>query len=129
MPIRIKNWHSINNIIKSNNRYKMISNGKFIFIDILAYLSQGTSLDEFLKSFDIEKTKAFFPHKVTQNMLKYLNENPNLTQHKGNITEILRNSKIPHNDWFSNDMTNQKIEITDYLKIQNNYQESVNYNL
>ncbi len=30
----------INNIIKSNNRYKMISNGKFIFKDILAYLSQ-----------------------------------------------------------------------------------------
>ena len=46
----------INNVIKSNNRYKMISNGKFIFKDILAYLSQGTSLDEFLKSFDTEKT-------------------------------------------------------------------------
>ena len=40
----------INNVIKCNNRYKMIS--KFIFKDILAYLSQGTSVDEFLKSFD-----------------------------------------------------------------------------
>jgi G:T-mismatch repair DNA endonuclease (very short patch repair protein) len=111
----------INNIIKSNNRYKMISNGKFIFKDILAYLSQGTSLDEFLKSFDTEKTKAFFPHKVTQNMFKYFKENPSLMQHKGNAIEILRNSKIPHKDWFANDMTNQKIEITDYLKIQDNY--------
>ena len=45
-----------------------------IFKDILAYLSQGTSLDEFLKSFDTEKTKALFPHKVTQNISKYLKE-------------------------------------------------------
>ena len=112
----------INNLIKSNNRYKMISNGKFIFKDILAYLSQGTSLDEFLKSFDTEKTKALFPHKVTQNISKYLKENHTLTQHKGNVIELLQNSNIPHKDWFSNDMTNENIEITDYLKIQNNYQ-------
>ena len=111
----------INNVIKSNNRYKMISNRKFIFKDILVYLSQGTSLDEFLKSFDTEKTKAFFPHKVTQNISKYLKENNTLVQHKGNAIELLRNSKIPHKDWFANDMTNQKIELTEYLKIQNNY--------
>ena len=55
-------------------------------------------------------------------MTKYLKENPALTQHKGNVIELLRYSKIPHKDWFSNDMTNQKIEITEYLKIQNNYQ-------
>ena len=59
---------------------------------------------------------------MTQNISKYLKENPTLTQHKGNNTELLQNSKIPLKDWFSNDMTNQKIEITDYLKIQNNYQ-------
>ena len=112
----------INNVIKSNNRYKMISNGKFILKDILAYLSQGTSLDEFLKSFDTQKTKALIPHKVTQNISKYLKENPTLAQHKGNVIELLRNSKIPHKDWVSNDMTNQKIEISNYLKIQNNYQ-------
>ncbi len=52
-------------------------------------------------------------------MLKYLKENPSLTQHKGDIIEILSSSKIPHKDWFSNDMTNHMIEIT---KIQNNYQ-------
>jgi hypothetical protein len=86
-----------------------------------SYLPQGTSLKEFLKSFDTEKTKAFFPHKVTQNISKYLKENNALVQrHKGNVIELLRNSKIPHKDWFSNDMTNQKIEITDYLKIKNN---------
>jgi hypothetical protein len=34
----------INNIFKCNNKYKMISNGKFIFKDIIAYLSPGTSL-------------------------------------------------------------------------------------
>jgi hypothetical protein len=37
----------VNNIIKCNNRYKMISNGKFVFKDILGYLAQGTSLKSF----------------------------------------------------------------------------------
>ncbi len=59
---------------------------------------------------------------MTQNISKYLKENPTLAQHKGNVIELLRKSKIPHKDWFSNDMTNQKIQMTDYLKIQNNYQ-------
>jgi G:T-mismatch repair DNA endonuclease (very short patch repair protein) len=36
----------INNIIKCNNKYKMISNGKFIFKVIIAYLSSGTSLEK-----------------------------------------------------------------------------------
>jgi hypothetical protein len=67
-----------------------------LFEDISAYLSQ---LDEFLKSFDAEETKAFFPHKE---ILPYLT----------------RNSKIPHKDWFSNDMSNQNMEFTDYLKMQ-----------
>ena len=36
----------INNIIKCNNKYKMISNSKFIFKDIIAYLSPGTTLEK-----------------------------------------------------------------------------------
>jgi G:T-mismatch repair DNA endonuclease (very short patch repair protein) len=35
----------VSDIIKVNNRYRMISNGKFIFKDILSFLSPNTSLE------------------------------------------------------------------------------------
>jgi hypothetical protein len=54
----------INNIIKCNTKYKMISNGKFIFKDIIAYLSPGTSLEKFLRAFDTECPKGVFPHRA-----------------------------------------------------------------
>ena len=62
----------INNIIKCNNKYKMISNGKFIFKDIIAYLSPGTSLGKYLRAFVTECPKGVFPHRVTQNLDQYL---------------------------------------------------------
>jgi hypothetical protein len=53
-------------------------------------------------------------------MLKYLKETPSRMQHKGNYIEIFRNSKIPHKVWFAIDLTNQNMEITNYLKIHDN---------
>ncbi|CAF3781358.1 unnamed protein product [Rotaria socialis] len=68
----------IDNIIKCNNKYKMISNGKFIFKDIIAYLSPGTSLEKYLRAFDTECPKGVFPHRVTQNLDLYFKEHPDL---------------------------------------------------
>jgi hypothetical protein len=42
-------------IIKCNNKYRMISNGSFAFKDILA---PNTSLDKFLKAFDTGSRKT-----------------------------------------------------------------------
>jgi hypothetical protein len=39
-------------IIKQNNCYRMISNGKFSFKDIIAFVSPNTSLEQFLKAFN-----------------------------------------------------------------------------
>ena len=46
----------------------MISNGKFIFKDIIAYLSPGTSLEKYLRAFDTECPKGV----SNQNLDEYL---------------------------------------------------------
>jgi hypothetical protein len=53
----------------------MISNGKFIFKDIIAF---GTSLEKYLRAFDTECPKGVFPHRVTQNLDQYLKEHTHL---------------------------------------------------
>lgn len=94
----------LNDIIKCNNKYKMISNGSFSFKDIQSYLAPGTSLDKFLNAFDTELTKAVFPHKITQNINKYVKEYPNLSSYAGNVIDLLKNSSIPRKKWFDNDL-------------------------
>jgi hypothetical protein len=60
--------NEITGIIKQNNSYKMISNGKFSFKDIMAFLGPGTSYDSFLKAFDTTIPKGAFCHQLTQNL-------------------------------------------------------------
>jgi hypothetical protein len=111
----------INNIIKCNNKYKMISNGKFIFKDIIAYLSPGTSLEKYLRAFDTECPKGVFPHRVTQNVEQYLKEHPDLKFDKNNIIKLLKKSSIPEKKWFYNDLNKTKVSDCDYFKIKSNY--------
>ena len=87
-----------NDIIKCNNKYKMISNGSFMFKDIIAYLPPGTSFDGFLKTFDTHEAKGVFPHRVTQNLSKFKDEYE--LQKYTNVMDMLRSSKIPAEKWF-----------------------------
>ena len=48
--------------IKKNNAYSCISTHQFKFLDIINYLAVGTSYASFLKAFDIEEAKGFFPY-------------------------------------------------------------------
>jgi hypothetical protein len=82
----------------------MISNGSFVFKDIQSYLSPFTSLDQFLKAFDTEVTKAVFPHKITQDINKYVKDYPNLSIYTDNVIELLKHSSIPSKDWFQNEL-------------------------
>jgi G:T-mismatch repair DNA endonuclease (very short patch repair protein) len=112
----------INNIIKCNNKYKMISNGEFIFKDIVVYLSPGTSLEKYLRAFDSECPKGVFPHRVTQKLDQYLKENPDLKFEKRNIIELLKKSSIPEKKWFYNDLTRSNVSNCNYSKIKSNYE-------
>ena len=49
-------------IIKDGNRYKVIKTKTFTFLDQMAYCAAGTSLDKFIKAYDIEENKGYFPY-------------------------------------------------------------------
>ena len=49
-------------IVKKGSAYYMISNGKFRFLDLSAYLAPGVSYSKFLAIYNIEELKSFFPY-------------------------------------------------------------------
>ena len=57
-------------IIKKNNGYLCISTPLYKFLDAANYLSVGTSYDAFLKSYDTEQNKSFFPYEWLDDIKK-----------------------------------------------------------
>ena len=57
-----KEEHDNSYVIKRNNAYLSISNSKFKFIDILQFLAPGCNYEKFLKAYNTEETKGFFPY-------------------------------------------------------------------
>ena len=124
------NGIEVKGIIKQNNRYRMIANGKFIFKDVMNYLAPGYSLDKFLKAFDTSIPKGIFCHKVTQNLDLFIKHNPGL---QGlSVIDVLKKSPIPAKNWFYNVLKAKPICNTDYedikLKYSNIYELLVDYN-
>ena len=61
LPYLIKH-HSVKFSMKKNNNH-MLHKTKFLkFLDITNYLAPGFSYDQFLKAFEREQTKGFFPY-------------------------------------------------------------------
>lgn len=48
--------------MKKCNQYMCISNGKFKFLDISNFVASGFSYDKFIKSYEIELHKSYFPY-------------------------------------------------------------------
>jgi cell fate (sporulation/competence/biofilm development) regulator YmcA (YheA/YmcA/DUF963 family) len=48
-------------VIKSGTRYKVIKTQQFTFLDQMSYCAPGTNLDKFIKAYDIDENKGFFP--------------------------------------------------------------------
>lgn len=108
-------------IVKQNNAYKMISNGRFSFRDLMAYLAPATSFDSFLKAFDTAVPKGRFCHYLTSNVSQYIKENPHLKHLQHNVIHLLKESPIPERRWFFNDLTNTSLEIERYNEIKSKY--------
>jgi hypothetical protein len=60
-------------IVKKNNAYACIASDKFRILDICNYLAAGTSYSQFLKAFQIEEKKSYFPYEYLSSFEK-LNE-------------------------------------------------------
>ena len=48
--------------VKRNNSYACLANDKFKFLDVTSYLAPGVSYAKFLKAFDVDENKGFFPY-------------------------------------------------------------------
>ena len=48
--------------VKRNNQYTCLRNENFKFLDIIQYLSPGVNYASFLKAFDVQESKGFFPY-------------------------------------------------------------------
>ena len=57
-------------IIKKGKKYLMIGNSYYKFIDIINYLPPGTSYASFLKSFEIDEQKFYFPYEFLSSFQK-----------------------------------------------------------
>jgi hypothetical protein len=49
-------------VIKSGTRYKVIKTTQFTFLDQMSYCAPGTSLQKFIKAYDIGAEKGYFPY-------------------------------------------------------------------
>ena len=49
-------------IIKKDNAYTCIATNKLLLLDVTSYLSMGTSYSAFLKAFDVDEKKGYFPY-------------------------------------------------------------------
>ena len=49
-------------VIKQHSRYPVLSIKKFRYLDIMNYVGPGVSLDMFLKSYNTDKAKGYFPY-------------------------------------------------------------------
>jgi hypothetical protein len=48
--------------VKQGNNYSCIATSRFSFLDIKNYLSPGSSYDQFIKAYDIQDNKEYFPY-------------------------------------------------------------------
>lgn len=72
LPYFIKH-HPIKFSVKRNNNHMCLKTNFLKFLDITNYMAPGFSYDQFLKAYECEQTKGFFPYEWIDGLDK-LNE-------------------------------------------------------
>jgi G:T-mismatch repair DNA endonuclease (very short patch repair protein) len=85
-------------VVKRNNTYVCIATNKFKFVDTVQYLAPGTSYSSFLKSFQIEEKKGYFPYDWFDNVSK------------------LSDTSLPPYEAFYSELKGQNILETEFLE-------------
>ena len=58
----------INSLIKKNNNFMNINTRKFRFLDVINYIAPGFSYSKYLKAYDVEEAKGFFPYEYVKHL-------------------------------------------------------------
>ena len=62
IPYFLKNDIEITNCIKKDSGYMQVATQQLVFLDVSNYLSAGTSYSKWLKSWEVEENKGFWPY-------------------------------------------------------------------
>ena len=87
-------------VIKRNNSYISISNEKYKFLDILQFLAPGSSYSKFLKAFEANESKGFFPYEYFD------------------CIERLNETALPPHECFHSNLKNTNISLEEYEYLQ-----------
>ena len=108
-------------ILKAGNRYKQIKTNKLNFIDQISYCAPGTSLDSFIKAYDVGENKGIFPYEWfdSYNKLDFLVKDLKIED----FNSSLKNTKLEQSkfeEFHKTCESNNIIYIKDLLKHYNN---------
>lgn len=108
-------------VIKDGNRYKVIKTTNFIFLDQMNYCAPGTSLDKFIKAYDVGENKFWFPYEWfdSYEKLDYLVTNLEITD----FYSSLKNKSMSQKDFLKFRQIckqNNLISVRDLLEYYNN---------
>ena len=84
-------------IVKDGSRYKVIKTQQFLFLDQMYYCSPGTSLSSFIKAYDIDESKGYFPYEWFDSYHKLDYKVQDLTM--DDFYSSLRNSTLARNEF------------------------------
>ena len=89
-------------VVKKTNQYTTIATNKFKFLDITNYLAGGCSYSKFLKAYNVEESKSYFPYEWFDDVSKLNTEQ--LPPYEAFFSK-LRNAnvlQIEFDEWLSN---------------------------
>lgn len=92
-------------VAKRNNVYSCISTNTFKFLDISQYLSPGINYSGFLRAFDVQESKGFFPYEFFDDIDK------------------LRYDRLPPHEAFYSTLKNANITDEEYAFCQRVWDE------
>ena len=108
-------------VLKTGNRYRSIKTNQFLFLDQMSYCAAGTSLDSFVKAYDVGENKGIFPYEWLDSYEKL--DYPITDLRIEHFDSSLKNTRLTESDFNSlmeNCRHNGLIYIKDLLKWYNN---------
>jgi G:T-mismatch repair DNA endonuclease (very short patch repair protein)/DNA-directed RNA polymerase subunit RPC12/RpoP len=87
--------------IKRNSRLQCLQTDKFKFLDMINYLTPGTSYKNYLKAFDVSTSKGYFPYDYITSL------------------EILQETSLPPREAFYNKLKGKELSEKKYAICQN----------
>jgi len=82
--------------VKRNNSYACLANDTFNILDVTSYKAPGVSYDKFLKAFDVNENKGFFPYEWFDGVEKLIH--PSLPSHE-DFYSTLKDSNISSEEY------------------------------